>query len=211
MQPKLENELKEIFPNLKYEISNDGIAVIDGMFSEKLCDGLIKYFDDVSALGKSYDRMQAFSRPAHSVADNAVDFVDHKFFLLDELRLESSEFLATFWNYAYKLYTTKFSVISQFDKHSIFTVKIQKTKPGEGYHDWHTERTARKFENRLMVFILYLNDIDEGGETEFLYLSRRVSPKKGRLLLWPSDYPHTHRGNPPINQTKYILTGWVEF
>ena len=140
-----------------------------------------------------------------------MDFPDHEFFLRDELRLESAEFLSTFWNYAYKLYANKFSIISKFDKHSIFTVKIQKTKPGEGYHEWHAERTARVFENRLMAFILYLNDVNEGGETEFLYFSRRISQKKGRLILWTTDYPHTQRGNPQMNVTKYILTGWVEF
>ena len=29
--------------------------------------------------------------------------------------------------------------------------------------------------------------------------------------MWPSSYPHTHRGNPPLNQDKYIMTGWAEF
>lgn len=44
-----------------------------------------------------------------------------------------------------------------------------------------------------MTFFLYLNDVEEGGETRFtdlmgdhsgIYLD--VAPKKGRALLWPS-------------------------
>ena len=66
----------------------------------------------------------------------------------------------------------------------------------------------------LIVFgatwMLYLNTVQEGGETEFLYKSLRVQPKAGRFVLWPSGYTHTHRGNPPLNQDKYILTGWAE-
>jgi hypothetical protein len=59
--------------------------------------------------------------------------------------------------------------------------------------------------------MVYLNDIEDGGETEFLYLSKRVKPVTGRVLLWPAGYTHTHRGNPPLKDTKYIITGWVEF
>jgi len=58
---------------------------------------------------------------------------------------------------------------------------------------------------------LYLNDVEEGGETEFLYVKRRVSAKKGRFVLWPAGFTHTHRGNPPLSGEKYIMTGWVEF
>ena len=58
---------------------------------------------------------------------------------------------------------------------------------------------------------MYLNDIDEAGETEFLYQNKRFAPKKNRLLLWPADWSHTHRGNPPIGNTnKYILTTWIQ-
>jgi len=62
-----------------------------------------------------------------------------------------------------------------------------------------------------MAFILYLNDVADGGETEFLYYPRRIKPKTGKLVLFPGGYTHTHRGNPPLLGTKYILTGWVEF
>ena len=56
-----------------------------------------------------------------------------------------------------------------------------------------------------------MNDIDEAGETEFLYQNKRLVPKKNRLLIWPADWTHTHRGNPPIGQKdKYILTTWIQ-
>ena len=55
---------------------------------------------------------------------------------------------------------------------------------------------------------LYLNTIDEAGETEFLYMSRRVNAVAGRLIIFPAGYTHTHRGNPPIGQDKYIATSW---
>lgn len=63
----------------------------------------------------------------------------------------------------------------------------------------------------MLSYILYLNDVEEGGETEFLYYGKRIKPTAGTLLLWPAGFTHVHRGNPPLSGEKYILTGWVEY
>ena len=64
---------------------------------------------------------------------------------------------------------------------------------------------------RLLAYTIYLNDVEEGGETEFLYYPKRIKAKKGTLCLFPCGFTHTHRGNPPISNIKYIATGWIEF
>lgn len=61
---------------------------------------------------------------------------------------------------------------------------------------------------RMVTALAYLNDVEEGGETEFLYQSLRIKPKKGMGVIWPGGYTHLHRGNPPLKGVKYILTGW---
>ena len=87
---------------------------------------------------------------------------------------------------------------------------VQKTNPGEGYHMWHSEwHPAQEFFKRALVWTLYLNDIEEGGETEFLDIPFRFKPKKGSVLIFPSHATHLHRGNPPLSGTKYIATGWI--
>ena len=57
----------------------------------------------------------------------------------------------------------------------------------------------------------YLNDIEDGGETEFLYQKIKVKPRKGLTLIWPVDWTHTHRGIVSPSQEKTIITGWYEF
>ena len=92
------------------------------------------------------------------------------------------------------------------------TMKIQKTAPTGGYHVWHIEHN-KGFDNscRTLAWLIYLNDIKEGGETEFLNQSMRVKPKKGRIVMWPAAFPYVHRGNPPLKKEKYILTSWMTF
>jgi hypothetical protein len=87
--------------------------------------------------------------------------------------------------------------------------KIQKTRPGEGYHSWHYESTPNT-PYRKLATMLYLNDDFEGGETEFLYQHYRVKPKAGKFVIFPCDWAWAHRGNPPLDKDKYIVTAWVE-
>jgi hypothetical protein len=92
-----------------------------------------------------------------------------------------------------------------------YACKCQKTNIGEGYHVWHHESGSRSTCGRALMYILYLNDVEEGGETEFLYYHKRIKPKAGTLIIAPAGFTHTHRGNPPLSNTKYILTGWLEY
>jgi hypothetical protein len=90
------------------------------------------------------------------------------------------------------------------------TLKIQKTLPTEGYHVWHIEHN-KGYDNepRAFAYSIYLNDVEDGGETEFLHQSVRVKPKTGRIVIWPAGFPYLHRGNPPLSGEKYILTSWM--
>ena len=91
------------------------------------------------------------------------------------------------------------------------TLKIQKTLPTEGYHVWHVEHNANDgMEKRALAYGIYLNDVKDGGETEFLNFSTRVKPKKGRIVIWPAAFPYVHRGNPPLSGEKYLLTSWMD-
>ena len=88
---------------------------------------------------------------------------------------------------------------------------VQQTTPGQGYHKWHSEwYPIPSGINRILVWTLYLNDVEEGGETEFLDIPFRVKPQKGTVCIFPSFPTHFHRGNPPLSNNKYIATGWVE-
>lgn len=202
---------KQKIHSLNVELTDDFLGIYDGVFSKEYCDAWIKHFEDADAGGLSYNRLQGMNRESHINADQAIDYPRSQFYHNHDMQLECAEFAGKFWDICYQLYVEKFSILKTADMHKIYTVKIQRTKPKEGYHVWHAEDTTRNTRNRLLTFIVYLNDIEDGGETEFLYLSKRVKPKAGRVVIWPAGFTHTHRGNPPLQDTKYIITGWVEF
>lgn len=90
---------------------------------------------------------------------------------------------------------------------------FQMYEPGSYYKHWHHEeygpRPGKYF--RKLVFMTYLNDIEEGGGTEFLYQDVEVEPKKGLTLIWPAGWTHPHRGIVAPNERKYIATGWYVY
>lgn len=65
--------------------------------------------------------------------------------------------------------------------------------------------------NRYLVFLWYLNDVAEGGETAFVDLDLAVRPKAGRLLVFPPYWMFQHEGRPPISNDKYILSTYLLF
>jgi hypothetical protein len=96
------------------------------------------------------------------------------------------------------------------------TINLQWYAAGEGgYPYWHCElypRDARaETLHRHLLWTLYLNDGFAEGETEFLFQQRKVTPRTGSLLIAPTAFTHTHRGNRPQGGDKFIATGWVLF
>ena len=84
-----------------------------------------------------------------------------------------------------------------------------------GYPYWHSEVFPQGEHNeplhRVLLFMFYLNDVAEGGETEFYYQDVKIKPKAGTMVIAPAYFTHTHRGNVPKSNDKYILTSWVLF
>ena len=186
---------------MNYNI-NQGIGVFENAISNEWCDKVIDLFE--ASKDKWLDRQEYEGHSSTMIADKAMGLQ-----FLDPIL--AADMVTHFYKNIYPLYIKKFSVLSEGGAHTITDVKIQKTLPSEGYHLWHCEKGC--FENTLRVaaYTIYLNDVEEGGETEFLHQSLRLSPKKGTFAIWPSGYYHTHRGNPPLSGKKYIATGWLEY
>jgi hypothetical protein len=184
------------------------IGVYDNYITKEECDKAIQLYENQNKLNKTFTRLQSenanvfFKKDTHYFANRSNIDV-----WWDELKSMMLNFDLAWKNYLQN--TAAEAAYGDIPFH--YTIlKIQKTLPTEGYHVWHLEH-SKGFEGepRAFVFSIYLNDVEEGGETEFLNFSKRVKPKTGRIVIWPAGFPYVHRGNPPLSGEKYILTSWM--
>lgn len=95
-------------------------------------------------------------------------------------------------------------------------INLQWYRAGEGgYPYWHCELYPKDGSaetlHRHLLWTIYLNDGFAEGETEFLFQQRKVAPRTGSLLIAPTAFTHTHRGNRPQGGDKFIATSWILF
>lgn len=85
---------------------------------------------------------------------------------------------------------------------------IKRYTPND-YYNWHVDCQSYKDGwTRTIACIWYLNDVKEGGETEFAF-GRKIIPSTGKLILFPATWNFPHRGLTPIKGDKYIITSFV--
>ncbi len=103
--------------------------------------------------------------------------------------------------------------VTKWNLYHVF--KIQRYYPNEGYFKLHFENPGlvsdSSLSDRVFAWMIYLNDVSDGGFTEFPDQRKRYQPHTGDILMWPAYFTHPHRGITSKTQTKYIVTGWFNF
>ncbi len=95
-------------------------------------------------------------------------------------------------------------------------INVQKyLKASGGYHHWHSEiypqNASCESMHRALLFQFYLNDVADGGETEFYYQKRKIEARQGRLIIAPAGFTHSHKGHVSHSGDKYVATSWILF
>jgi len=174
------------------------IGVYDNYITKEECDKAIKLYENQNKFNKTFNR-KFFEKAS------VLEKQDKQYFAsMDNIDVwwESLKPMMFNFDIAWKHYLKTTGAEGAYDggPFHFTTLKLQKTLPTEGYHVWHIEHN-KGFDNepRAFAFSIYLNDVEEGGETEFLHQSMRVKPKTGRIVIWPAAFPYLHRGNPPLS------------
>ena len=187
---------------------NNFIGVYDNYITKAECNKAIKLYEYQNKFNNTINRLDAENVDVLTKQDQQY------FAKTSNINIWWEELKSLIVNFdlAWNHYIKNVGAKEAYGQEQFFytNLKIQKTLLTEGYHVWHLEH-AKGFENepRAFVFSIYLNDVEEGGETEFLNFSKRVKPKAGRIVIWPAAFPYVHRGNPPLSGEKYILTSWM--
>lgn len=133
-----------------------------------------------------------------------------------DVLLEDGEELRSYFKHlteASKAYISKYPMCNCYSPWTVIEkINVQHYLPNEGFFGWHTERSSSRTPSayRHLTFLTYLNDLDDGG-TEFSHQKIITKAIKGKTVIFPCDWTHTHRGQISKTQEKYIVTGWFSF
>jgi len=179
----------------------DFCLVIDNFLPDDVCDDIITVFETNNHLHQRYDNNKKpnftqlnFTQHNDIQPDLHMKLTTHMIDAVKSYIRHVPE--TTFWNpgFSYEQLRIKKYMnndIDQFDSHI----------------DAASSDTCKRF----LAFFWYLNTVDHGGETEFLNLDLKVSPRKGRLVMFPPTWMYPHKGYPPISNEKYLLSSYLHF
>jgi hypothetical protein len=186
----------------------DGIEIYKKYASDSLCDNFISLIDKYEKKGMS-SKVHVWggkvADPWRQDFQIALDWVESP---VDNELQDINIVLNT----SLTEYVHKYIGLLGYCKFASFRVKLQKTLPGEGFHNWHFETGPEKSgleHSRALTWTVFLNDLPNGeGELEFLHYGKRIQPCKGDVVIFPAYFMYMHRGNPPVTTNKYVATGW---
>ena len=195
------------------EINDVFIYIDNNNIERSKCEEIIKRFDNDER--KLPGTMTRGTDPTHKNTQdlflaNLEEWKDVDELLYNKLNASINEYLKT------DIITSNNETLKigrfSFDNVIDYGYNIQKYNANEGFYNWHSDFMAKipiNYQIRLIAFIWYLNDVAEGGETEFI--NGKVKPTAGKLMIFPSSWNYFHKGNMPLSNDKYIITGWAGY
>ena len=171
--------------------------IMRGKISTDVCDAMVADYKNRSTLHKTTHSSRGYRYLSNE--DMNIDVMSAYELSLEQLIMD---YIHLFPHSQETI--TNWSLVNQYN--------IQHYAPGHHYSTWHCENNGQPhFKKRHLAFMTYLNDVEDGGGTEFLHQNTEFKAKKGVTLIWPAYFTHIHRGILSATQDKYVTTGWFEF
>jgi len=182
----------------------DFIGIWDNSVDENICKEFVKYYDWTVKNNYIFSPNIGEHKKSEMREDMAT-------FITSSSPQYPADLCGQYWqrlNQCIGEYMEHYSIPFGGNLH-VWNFKVHKVKEKQGYHVWHFENGTYESSDRFLAFMTYLQAPTEGGETEFLFQSKRINPVVGRTLIWPTTFTHKHRGNPPLKGEKIYITGWL--
>jgi len=173
--------------------------------SSEKCKSIIDWFEN----NPSKQRVGAFGTKNGIVVDtNIKDSKDIEIFLEEDNIV--NKLILEILDKSFYEYQSNYHVLQNINDWQISeSYNIQKYDFLGGYKDVHFESSGLNSCHRLFAWMIYLNNIRNGG-TIFPYINQKISSEEGKLLIWPAGFTHSHKSQ-VTTRTKYIITGWANF
>lgn len=177
-----------------YEIY-PGIYEFKDVMPHKLCDDIIKYHEDSSDKyqGRTGGNNEDLYKNSIDCPCFDQDIIDR----MDDITLDLLNIISK-----------KYKIMGESPL-DVSIPQIQLSKNNNGWYKGHSDFTMKNGEERFMALIYYLNDVEEGGETDFPYQEVTIKPKKGKLVVFNTSWMYYHIGVMPTSGDKYIATRFL--
>lgn len=162
----------------------------DDILSSEDCNKLIKQLDN-------------------NLISNSESYRGYSYCNIEETNLDIMKSIVLTSNEVIKDYIKTYPEINHTgDQFALTNCRFKKFKKDKSFKKWHSEH-CKQFSTRILNIMYYLSDHNCG--TEF-FDGTVIKSKKGRVIVFPSYFTHTHRGQVcPDKKTRYILTGYFNF
>ena len=175
------------------------IYVKDKFLSEEECDKVIKFFKTLPEDKKIPNKffVKEGNYDGIFINDDSPYLKNQNlFFLKGRFQNELNKYIKIYpeLNYAPSFYLTE--------------IRFKHWKNNNFFENWHAEQSIDN-PYRILNFMIYLSTHDCG--TQFLD-KRVIKSEKGRLVILPAYFTHTHRGMPcPEKKDRYMFGGYFNF
>lgn len=120
-----------------------------------------------------------------------------------------ANYLGAKFTQALSVYSKQYNFAS-FPGLQLIDMQVLKYKE-QGHYTFHVDHCNEI--PRTMSMILLLNDDYQGGELCFADPNgsneNKVKNKKGRMILWPSNFLYPHKVSPVTKGTRYSIVCWA--
>jgi hypothetical protein len=187
------------------------IQIFENVIPDNICDEIVSRYE---GLETSF----IFKAKVHK-GDDLKYRNNDILYILDnpELEKEDSRFVGLVSDYLLnKIYNDAVvpynkSMSGAFDGLPFWTIDeldLLKYYKNEGFYKEHIDSDGVNA-NRYFSILVYLNDVETGGETSFPLQDKTIKPKRGSVAIFPSDWTHPHIGCMPTSNDKYVIVCWA--
>lgn len=187
------------------------IQVVDGLLDKELCSSFLVRMNQLWSF---------------SFAGETLSGVDAKTKLTEDLRYNKN-LLNDCWSdadivldqqicqaitSAVAIYKQEYRHLDDWGDITDSGFQVQKYAKSYGYYRPHVDSFPMPFSSvgdRVLAMVIYLNDVDYGGETNFPLHEVAVTPKAGRIVFFPATWTHPHESRVPISGDKWIVSSFI--
>ena len=155
-----------------------------------LCNEIVNFFEENKSLHKHGESSTGYNQSIKHSTDITITPNDLKNIKFTCLNRYIEELYKCFIDYR-----NQWPFIKGLTKKvHVGAFNIQKYSPGGHYAKIHTERGSLQNSHRVFAWMTYLNDVQDGGETNFTHYNLKIKPEIGKTLIWPAEWTHAHSG-----------------